>query len=206
MTNLQHGVWRPMLAALTLTLLAAGCGGDADETTETTAAEASADQESSDEPEPAATDDEGETTEEAEETEEAAEEAMTIDASEVVPGPLSIVAIDFTTAEVTIRNNTDAEIDLDGHFMCNFPSYAVIDGVGAIGAGETLTITSTVAIPGDNGELGIYTAEDFGNAEAIVAYAEWGSGGHTRSEVAVEAKIWTGVPLESDGTTLTIDG
>ena len=116
---------------------------------------------------------------------------------------LSIVSIDFETAMIEVVNNTDADIDLDGHVLCNFPSYAPLEGVGVIGPGETMTIMSTVAIPADDGELGIYATGDFANPDDIVAYVEWGGSNHTRSEVAVAAGIWDGVALTPDGTVLT---
>ncbi|MEL6984399.1 MAG: hypothetical protein AAFO29_18370, partial [Actinomycetota bacterium] len=121
-------------------------------------------------------------------------------------GSLAIVSIDFSTAEVQLTNTTDAELDINGWVMCNFPSYAPIEGVDPIAPGETITVTSTVAIPPNDGELGIYTAEDFANAEAIVAYVEWGSDGHTRAEVADAAGIWDGTALTPDGDILTVAG
>lgn len=45
---------------------------------------------------------------------------------------LSIVSIDFDAAVVVIANDGDAAVDLDGHFLCNFPDYRTIAGVGSV--------------------------------------------------------------------------
>lgn len=41
-----------------------------------------------------------------------------------------------------------------------------------------------------SGEIGLYASGDFGDPEAMVDYVEWGSTGHTRSSVAVQAELW----------------
>lgn len=81
-----------------------------------------------------------------------------------------------------------------------------IEGVDPIAPGETVTVTSTVALAGDDGELGLYVAQDFSNPDTIVAYAEWGSDGHERASVAAEAGIWDGTALTPDGDVLVVAG
>lgn len=51
------------------------------------------------------------------------------------------------------------------------------DGLGTIAAGE--------------GELALFASDALDDASAIVDYVEWGSSGHRRSGLAVEAGIWT---------------
>lgn len=121
-------------------------------------------------------------------------------------GALAIVSIDFSTAEIQLTNTTEAELDINGWVMCSFPSYAPISGVDPIAPGGTVTVTSTVAVPANDGELAIYIAEDFTNPDSIVTYVEWGSDGHTRSPVAVQAGIWDGTALSPDGDVLTVGG
>ncbi len=41
-----------------------------------------------------------------------------------------------------------------------------------------------------SGEIGLYEGGDFGDPEAIIDYVEWGSTGHVRSTVAIEAGLW----------------
>ncbi len=127
-------------------------------------------------------------------------------AADTQAGHLAIVSIDFSTAEIQLTNTTDTELDINGWVMCNFPNYAPISGIDPIAAGETVTVTSTVAIPPSDGELAIYIAEDFTNPASIVTYVEWGSDGHTRSSVASAAGVWTGPALSPDGDILTVAG
>lgn len=209
--------------ALVLALLLAACGGDddataasdTDATTETEAAESTDDDGATTTTEEATTTTAEETTTESTEAETSTTAAETTAPTETdddstpgggsaQAGALSIVSIDFETAMVEIVNTSDAPIDLDTHILCNFPSYAPIEGAGMIGPGETATIMSTVAIPADDGELGIYATGDFANPGDIVAYVEWGSAGHTRAEVAVAAGIWDGAALTPDGTVLVV--
>ncbi len=181
-----------LILALSLAVVLSACGDDEDTSTDDTTTDDTTADTSTDE---ATTDDT--TTEDT-----TSEDAVSADQA----GGLVITAIDFSTAEVQLTNTSDAEIDIDGWVMCNFPTYAPISGVDPIGPGQTITVTSTVAIPAEDGELGIYTAEDFTNPEAIVAYVEWGSDGHTRAEVAVAAGIWDGTALAPDGDVLTVGG
>ncbi len=204
--------------ALALTLVLAACGSDDD-----TSTDAGTDAETSDE----AADDSGTADDDAMSDEDDAmsedDDAMSEDDGDAMAegdddggdtplaaasqaGQLAIVSIDFSTAEIQLTNTTDAELDINGWVMCNFPSYAPISGVDPIAPGETITVTSTVAIPPNDGELAIYTAENFTNAEAIVTYVEWGSDGHTRSSVAAAAGIWDGTALSPDGDILTVAG
>lgn len=46
------------------------------------------------------------------------------------------------------------------------------------------------ALKSNSGEIGLYTSGDFGDPGAIADYVEWGSTGHVRSTVAIEAGLW----------------
>ncbi len=111
---------------------------------------------------------------------------------------------------VVITNIGDSPGNLGGHFLCQRPSYFGIPdvevpagGLVAISTGGSvflpppgaITIDEIAAIgtldPGD-GEVGLYTSALFGSATDIISYVEWGSSGHGRSSVAVEAGIWSG--------------
>ncbi len=119
---------------------------------------------------------------------------------------LEILSIDFDTGEVAIANNGDSEITLDGYWMCIFPQYGEIEGVGAVAPGETVSVVAPVSLSAAGGELGLYTSDSFSSSEAIQAYVEWGSDGHERASVAIEAGIWDGKALTVDGSTLTVGG
>ncbi|MGH1493921.1 MAG: hypothetical protein ACRBK7_31760 [Acidimicrobiales bacterium] len=117
---------------------------------------------------------------------------------------LSIVSIDFDAAEVVIANAGDAAVDLDGHFLCNFPDYRTIADVGSVEPGTSVTVPLPVALSPVAGELGLYTSNSFTSPDAIQAYVEWGSADHERSSVAEAAGIWDGVPLTVEGNMLTV--
>ncbi len=102
---------------------------------------------------------------------------------------LSVTAVSFSTNTVTVRNDGDSEVNLDGWFLCNRPTY-----IGApsetIAPGATLDIdVSDLGLGTDFGEFGLYTSSDFGSADAIAAYVQWGQGENGRASVAVEAGL-----------------
>jgi hypothetical protein len=111
---------------------------------------------------------------------------------------------------VVITNIGDEAGSLAGHFLCQRPSYFAIPdvevpagGFVAISTGGNAFVPPPGAITIDeiaaigtlkpvDGEVGLYTSALFGSATDIVSYVEWGSSGHGRSSVAVEAGIWSG--------------
>lgn len=110
----------------------------------------------------------------------------------VVEKPVvSIAAVTFSTSTVTISNDGDTELVLEGMFMCNRPNYVGLAG-GTVAPGATLDIDVTeLDLRSSSGEFALYLADDFGNADAIVAYVQWGSGENGRASVAVEAGLIT---------------
>ncbi len=176
---------RSLLALLaSLALVAAACGSDSEDT----AAEAAAE------------------TEEAMEDDAMEDDAMEDDAMEEAShSVLSIVAIDFDSGEVTIANSGDADVSLDGYFLCNFPSYGQVEAGVSVPAGGTVTVTSPVGLRAEDGELGLYTTDSYSDPSAIAAYVEWGSEGHERASVAVEAGIHDGTPTAVEGSALTVE-
>ena len=117
---------------------------------------------------------------------------------------LSIVSIDFDAGEVVVANDGDAAVELDGLWLCNFPSYAQIAGAGSVEPGATATVSLPIDVSAAAGELGLYTSDSFSSADAIEAYVEWGSADHERAPVAIEAGIWDGNPLTPEGNVLTV--
>ena len=110
----------------------------------------------------------------------------------VVEKPVvSIAAVTFSTSTVTISNDGDTELVLEGMFMCNRPTYVGLAG-GTVAPGATVDIDVTeLDLGSSSGEFAFYLSSDFGNAEAIVAYLQWGSGENGRASVAVEAGLIT---------------
>ena len=47
------------------------------------------------------------------------------------------------------------------------------------------------AVAAADAELGIYVDNQFGSAESLVSYLQWGSAGHGRESVAEAAGLWT---------------
>jgi Secretion system C-terminal sorting domain len=117
---------------------------------------------------------------------------------------------------VELKNLGGAEAAAGGYWLCQFPNYNQLSVLGAdcgnltIPAGGILKVTtSSININAGDGELGLYTTNNFGSSDAIIDYVEWGSTGHMRSTVAVGAGTWsTGdfVPGWSDCMSLEYDG
>jgi hypothetical protein len=108
------------------------------------------------------------------------------------PPPLVVTSVDFEEEWVEITNVSGSDYSLDGHFVCNFPTYISIGDLGTIAAGESFTIElADLAASQSTGEVGVYTSNDFANPDAMVTYVEWGTPDHGRSDVAVAAGLWT---------------
>ncbi len=116
---------------------------------------------------------------------------------------------------VSITNVGGAPGNLDGWNICQRPAYYRIDSV-EVAPGETVHFTDGAvagltgqaidangrfgSLQASGGEVGLYVDNSFGSAASIRSYVEWGSPGHGRSSVAVEAGIWT------DGGFVPADG
>ena len=107
---------------------------------------------------------------------------------------------------VAVTNVGGESADLEGWQLCQRPSYFGIPSV-EVAPGETVFFTagegaglSGTTVRGgprfgrlsdSSGEMGLYRDSSFGSAGSIASYVEWGSSGHGRSSVAVEAGIWS---------------
>ena len=145
------------------------------------------------------------TTTQATTTQATTTEATTTEATTTSTGVTTTTPVETTTVEVglaglaitqvvfgdhvTITNNTDAEISLEGWWLCNRPDYAPLSGT--LAAGESVDVSSG-ALGGlgvDGGEIGLYLESSFGDSSAMFDYVAWGSGGG-RESVAVGAGLW----------------
>ncbi len=121
---------------------------------------------------------------------------------------------------VEIKNYGNTTVDISSYILCDFPAYwdldsdfTVVCGDLNLAAGEIVSLIPAsgvnVALPSDDGELGLYINSSFGNPNSIIDYFEWGSTGHTRSSVAVAAGIWTAgdfIPSFLPNQSLSYDG
>ncbi len=119
---------------------------------------------------------------------------------------------------VEILNIGNSPIDVGEYWLCNRPFYDRINSLTIecggddyiINPGEVLTVVlDAISVAGQDGEIGLYKSNLFANPTAIADYVEWGSTGHGRSSVAVQAGIWTAddfVPSFNLGSSISYDG
>jgi hypothetical protein len=120
---------------------------------------------------------------------------------------LVIAAIDFDAGTILIRNDGAEPYNPTGHWLCNRPTYAPLPDE-TLESGLSIEIdTAALGIGPSDGEIGLFTSREFGSAEAIVRYVEWGNSGHGRSATAVEAGVWgEGDFVANEGTNLESSG
>ncbi|HMQ48335.1 MAG TPA: T9SS type A sorting domain-containing protein [Saprospiraceae bacterium] len=100
---------------------------------------------------------------------------------------------------VELKNIGSSTIDVGSYWLCDFPVYQQIGSAGSIiecgstimAPGSILVVNNFNTIAANDGEMGLYTVNNFASPTAIIDYVEWGSTGHVRSSVAVAAGIWT---------------
>lgn len=96
---------------------------------------------------------------------------------------------------VTIVNQGDDDADLNGIFLCQFPTYVdlgtIVDG-GVLAAGASIDIAADNwgGLDAASGEAALYNGDDFGSPDAMLSYVQWGEGGHQRASVAADAGLW----------------
>ena len=121
--------------------------------------------------------------------------------------PLVIAAVDFDAAVIVIRNDGTADYGLTGHWICNRPTDSELPGQ-VLGAGETIEIdTSVIGLNADDGEIALYTSSDFGSADDILRYVQWGTDSHGRTSVAVAGGVWQdGDVVDNQGANIESTG
>ena len=122
---------------------------------------------------------------------------------------------------VELKNVSENTIDVSEFWLCQFPAYGQLTNLALdcdpsdyiLDPGEILVVEFNAALSPMTGEIGLYnsdlTGSDFSNSDFIVDYVEWGTPNHQRSEVAVEAGIWTAgdfVPAFSITNSIEYDG
>ena len=105
-----------------------------------------------------------------------------------------ISEVDPATGTIELHNVGMEAADASGHILCNRPAYApvgdleVVSGEMMIPADGLLVIVWD-AVAAADAELGIYVDNQFGSAESLVSYLQWGSAGHGRESVAEAAGL-----------------
>lgn len=112
--------------------------------------------------------------------------------------------------------------DLSGFWIAIHPYYLEIPST-IIAPGKAITVSVAesadpeLVIPAagllpplksGSGEIGLYSSGGFGDPDAIVDYVEWGSAGHVRTSVAVEAGLWPedqAIVIDGTATGLTAE-
>lgn len=184
-------VKRFIALSLALAIVAASCGGaegGADEpSTPTTEASTTTTQQTTATTQPTTTPTHADTTTTEASTTTVEDTTTTAEAETVLTG-LAITSVVFGDS-VVVTNNTNADVDLTGWWLCNRPAY--VELVGTLSPGESIEINAVDlgGLSADDGEVGLYNARDFGNSGAMQDYVAWGSGGG-RESVAVGAGLW----------------
>ena len=126
------------------------------------------------------------------------------------------VMFEGNTKWVELHNAGDSEEDVAALLLCNFPLYPSVGSLTALGGGSTTIpaggylVVSWADIGDDDAEVGIYTADasgDFGNADKLIDYMQYGTAEHRRETVGEAAGIWTAgefVPLPNEGESLQL--
>ncbi|MEM6396376.1 MAG: T9SS type A sorting domain-containing protein, partial [Bacteroidota bacterium] len=110
-------------------------------------------------------------------------------------GRVVISEID-ASGQIEIFNGTDEMVPVGDWWLCNFPTYRQLSSLfvecGDLNLlpGEVVVVSGFVGFDAVDAELGLYETNSFGSSDAIRDYVEWGSSGHGRSQVAIDAGIW----------------
>jgi len=142
-----------------------------------------------------------------------ASSTTTAEPTTTVPGGVPAIRLDEIVFAgdpyLIITNRGDGAGNTEGHFICRFPDYYELPAVTLqpgerlavpLGEGEVPELVGVVAtvdirsplgaLSATDGELGLYSRNEFNSDDAILDYVEWGSPGHARSGVAAAAGIW----------------
>ena len=103
---------------------------------------------------------------------------------------LQVTAVVFGDAgHATITNTSDADISLEGLWLCNRPSYAALSGSLSPGESVDVPAAGLSGLRAEAGEVGLYSSSSFESSDDMIDYVQWGTGGG-RASVAVEAGLW----------------
>ena len=98
---------------------------------------------------------------------------------------------------IELFNGTGAAVDVSDYWLCDFPAYTRLRdltlecGDLVMQPGDYLVVSGFSGFNANDGEMGLYNTGSFSSSTALISYVEWGSAGHTRSNLAVQAGVWT---------------
>lgn len=125
-----------------------------------------------------------------------------------INGQIRFTEVNTSTESITIKNFGNSSVDISTYQLCVYPSYGALDPMTtnslSLAAGASVTFTSTINLPGANGELGLYISSPFGTASNMRDYIQWGSSPHQRESVAnaTSPKIWEAGTFISPSATI----
>lgn len=105
-------------------------------------------------------------------------------------GQVRLKTVDPATNNITLHNYGSTTVNAQGLWLCDFPAYLEITAVTNIAPGADAIIPTSFSLSAADGEMGLYSSSSFGSSVAMTDYMQWGSGGHTRENVAVAKGIW----------------
>jgi len=112
---------------------------------------------------------------------------------------LKFVRIDPGADQITLKNFSNATIDITNYRLCasftyttNLTAVTLESGSLSLAAGDSVTL-SGFALNDAGSDLGLFLAgvSGFGDATNMVDFAQWGSSGNGREGVADSKGIWT---------------
>ena len=119
---------------------------------------------------------------------EAASNNAIIAINEIIPADNLIEFINLGTTT----------FDLSNYWICESGQSEQLDdlvincGNLLLAPGDMVTVEGNVVnIASDDGEMGLFSDDDFTDPANVVDYVEWGSTGHEKSDEAVAAGIWS---------------
>ncbi|NNE13890.1 MAG: T9SS type A sorting domain-containing protein, partial [Saprospiraceae bacterium] len=136
----------------------------------------------------------------------------------VIGPPLSIVLnrVSDVSFIFDIKNIGVDTIDVSDYWICKTGNIYINIGNAITECGEFGNILAPGDIKGLNisldnadGELAIYTSPTFDDPTAMIHYVEWGSSGHSRSDEAISAGLWSAgdfVPAIASGQSIYYSG
>ena len=125
-----------------------------------------------------------------------------------------ISEVDPSSGMIELHNTGDDAVDVSTMFFCNRPAYASLANLEIVSGDLTLeghayVVLKWASVASNDAELGLYSRPSYSSAEAIVDYIAWGSAGHGREGVAVEAGLWQAgdfLAVPTEGMSLTYVG
>ncbi|MEP3209919.1 MAG: spondin domain-containing protein [Maribacter sp.] len=96
---------------------------------------------------------------------------------------------------IEILNNGTGSVNLADYWLCLGPGQYVQIGTltpisGNIELPSAAYLVVSYALPDSEGGLGLYSANEFTNSDALVDFVQWGASGSARENVAVAAGQW----------------